>query len=225
MAAIAAATGVLGALGWRVLNSDPTVAENERPLVTEDPATEEPVPEPTPPPSASDNQAEVEPPTPDPTPTPEETETANEAPPTDPPADDEVPADSPAQVAPAPEEQPPSSEDPAPSASLNAGEAQSTVVELYNHVSNQNWDAARAQFSPALAQQFDPGFFGQFDRVSVENLQVIRQTADTVEFLGENTYFYPDGTTQREARTFTVQTVDGQPRIVASSFGRVLKSR
>lgn len=99
------------------------------------------------------------------------------------------------------------------------------MVELYNHVSNQNWDAARAQFSPALAQQFDPGFFGQFDRVSVENLQVIRQTADTVEFLGENTYFYPDGTTQREARTFTVQTVDGQPRIVASSFGRVLKSR
>lgn len=224
MAAIAAAAGVLGAFGWRVLNSAPIAAENDSPPVTESPVAEESEPETTLPPSADDDRVAAEPPTPAPAPAPEATESANAAPPTDPPPNDEGSADSPANAAPAPE-QPPSSDDPATSAPLNAGAAQSTVVELYNHVSNQNWDAARAQFSPALAQQFDPGFFGQFDRVSVENLQIIRQTADMVEFLGENTYFYPDGTTQREARTFTVQTVDGQPRIVASSFGRVLKSR
>jgi serine/threonine-protein kinase len=92
-------------------------------------------------------------------------------------------------------------------------------------VSNQAWDAARSQFGGSLAQQFDPSFFAQFDRVSVENLRVTNQTADTVEFVGENTYVYPDGSTQREQRTFTVQISDGQPRIVASSFRGVLQSR
>lgn len=103
--------------------------------------------------------------------------------------------------------------------------AQATVSALYGHVSNQAWDAARSQFGGSLAQQFDPSFFAQFDRVSVENLRVTNQTADTVEFVGENTYVYPDGSTQREQRTFTVQISDGQPRIVASSFRGVLQSR
>ncbi|MGB3135847.1 MAG: hypothetical protein WBB18_03480, partial [Nodosilinea sp.] len=103
--------------------------------------------------------------------------------------------------------------------------AQSTVAALYSNISSQNWEAARSQFGGALAQQFDPGFFAQFDRVSVENLRVTGQTADSVEFVGENTYFYPDGSTQREERTFTVQIQDGQPRIVSSSFRGVLESR
>ena len=108
---------------------------------------------------------------------------------------------------------------------LTPAAAQATVSALYGHVSNQAWDAARSQFGGSLAQQFDPGFFAQFDRVSVENLRVTGQTADTVEFLGENTYVYPDGSTQREQRTFTVQMSDGQPRIVASNFRSVLQSR
>ncbi|MEA5451944.1 hypothetical protein VB780_25430 [Leptolyngbya sp. CCNP1308] len=92
-------------------------------------------------------------------------------------------------------------------------------------MSNQAWDAARSQFSGPLAQQFDSNFFAQFDHVSVENLRVTGQTTDAVELVGENTYVYPDGSTQREARTFTVQMSDGQPRIVASNFRGVLKSR
>jgi hypothetical protein len=59
----------------------------------------------------------------------------------------------------------------------------------------------------------------------VENLQVTNQTADTVEMIGQNTYIYADGSTQREERTFTVQMVDGQPRIVGSSFVSVLQPR
>ncbi|PSN15657.1 serine/threonine protein kinase [filamentous cyanobacterium CCT1] len=108
---------------------------------------------------------------------------------------------------------------------LTTGAAQATVASLYSHVSNKSWDAARSQFSGPLAQQFDPGFFAQFDRVSVENLRVTGQTADTIEFVGENTYVYPDGSTQREERSFTVQLQDGQPRIVGSSFRGVLQSR
>ncbi|MGB3312480.1 MAG: protein kinase [Nodosilinea sp.] len=108
---------------------------------------------------------------------------------------------------------------------LSTEAAQATVASLYSHVSNKSWDAARSQFSGPLAQQFDPGFFAQFDRVSVENLRVTGQTADTVEFVGENTYVYPDGSTQREERSFAVQMQDGQPRIVGSSFRGVLQSR
>ncbi len=114
---------------------------------------------------------------------------------------------------------------PEPQGELTPAAAQATVSTLYSHVSNGAWDAARSQFGGSLAQQFDPGFFAQFDRVSVENLRVTGQTADTVEFVGENTYVYPDGSTQREERSFTVQMSDGQPRIVGSSFRGVLQSR
>lgn len=111
------------------------------------------------------------------------------------------------------------------SLSLNPGVAQSTVAELYDHITNGNWAMARTQFSPALAEKFDPEFFGQFDQVTVENFRILEQGSDFVSLLGENTFFYPDGTTQREERTFTVQRVDGQPRIVDSDFQRVIKFR
>ena len=111
-----------------------------------------------------------------------------------------------------------------PSSELTPAAAEATVAALYSDVSSQDWDGARSQFGDALAAQFDPGFFAQFDRVSVENLRVTGQTADAIELLGENTYVYADGSTQREERTFTVELRDGQPRIVASSFKGVLQS-
>lgn len=111
-----------------------------------------------------------------------------------------------------------------PSSELTPAAAEATVAALYSHVSNQDWDGARSQFGDALAAQFDPGFFAQFDRVSVENLRVTGQTADAIELLGENTYVYADGSSQREERTFTVELRDGQPRIVASSFKGILQS-
>ncbi len=122
--------------------------------------------------------------------------------------------------------------DPAPSAldsevrssELTPAAAEATVAALYRDVSSQDWDGARSQFGDALAAQFDPGFFAQFDQVSVENLRVTGQTADAIELLGENTYVYTDGSTQREERTFTLEMRDGQPRIVASSFKGVLQS-
>lgn len=114
---------------------------------------------------------------------------------------------------------------PEPNSELTSEAAQATVAVLYDHLSNRSWDAARSQFDGSLAKQFDPSFFTQFNRVSVENLRITSQSADTVEFLGENTYYYPDGSTQREERTFTVQMQDGQPRIVASDFRSVLQSR
>jgi serine/threonine protein kinase len=203
--AIAAIAGLISWSFWRSPSPEP---EPESPPVTTAPVEPEPEPEAAPP--VAESPAPEAEPAPDPEPEPE--------PEPDPPAA-ETPTPAPE---PAPEPEPPAA---APSPELTTGTAQATVTSLYSHISNQSWDAARLQFGGSLAQQFDPGFFRQFNRVSVENLRVTRQTSDTIEFLGENTYYYPDGSTQREERTFTVQIADGQPRIVASRFQRVLQAR
>ena len=110
-------------------------------------------------------------------------------------------------------------------AALTSQMATAAVEDFYNYASRQSWDAARSILSDDLAQQFDPGFFEQFQQVSVENLRVTNQTAETVEMVGQNTYVYPDGSTQREERTYSVQMVNGWPSIVATSFEQVIKAR
>lgn len=114
---------------------------------------------------------------------------------------------------------------PAPPIDLTPDTAQTALTTFYEHLSNQSWEQALAQTSGTVAQQFNPDFFRQFQRVSVENLQVQTQTPESIEFLGQNTYTYNDGSIQTEERTFTVQLVDGQPRIVDSAFVRVMKHR
>ncbi|NER78617.1 MAG: protein kinase [Leptolyngbya sp. SIO1D8] len=108
---------------------------------------------------------------------------------------------------------------------LTEEEAQATVAAFYDHVSNQSWEAARSLVGGALAQQFDPNFFQQFQQVSVDNLRITDQGPGRIEILGRNIYVYEDGSSQQEERTYTVQVIDGQPRIVASAFVRVLQIR
>jgi len=140
---------------------------------------------------------------------------------------DATPTPEPTPEPPAAQEPPPAEPTPeAPEApTLAPATAEATIRALYSHVSNRSWPAAQAVLAGSLAQQFDPGFFQQFQRVTVENLRITSQTADTIEFLGQNTYLYPDGSSQQEDRTFTVQLIDGQPRIIASDFVRVTKAR
>lgn len=130
-------------------------------------------------------------------------------------------------IEPVPEEPAPSKppEEPEEKSPLTPTAAQSTVIAFYSHISNQAWDDAKAQTSGIVAQQFDPDFFQQFQQVSVENLQVTAETPDSIELLGLNTYLYPDDTIQQEERTFTVEIIDDQPRIVDSTFVRITKPR
>ncbi len=114
---------------------------------------------------------------------------------------------------------------PTETVALTPATAQTVISKFYAHLSNQAWDQALAQTGGTVAQQFNPSFFQQFQQVSVENLQVQSQTPESIEFLGQNTYFYHDGSVQKEERTFTVQLVNGQPRIVDSAFVRVTKPR
>ncbi len=112
-----------------------------------------------------------------------------------------------------------------PGADLTPTSAQAVVTAFYDYLSSQSWDQAKAQTSGNVARQFNPNFFQKFQQVSVENLQIRSQSPDAIEFVGQNTYVYGDGSTQREARTFTVELVDGQPRIVDSAFVQVIEAR
>ena len=59
----------------------------------------------------------------------------------------------------------------------------------------------------------------------MEDLRITSQSSQSITLVGDNTYYYPDGTTQREQRNYTVTTMDGVPQITSSQFLQVTKPR
>jgi serine/threonine-protein kinase len=111
---------------------------------------------------------------------------------------------------------------------LDSGElnrAIASVQQLYNNLSLGNLQEARQLFSGSAADQFDPVFFRQFQRVSVDDLREISHDGSAIELQGVVTFVYPDGSTQSESRSFTVDTSTDPALITASSFGQVLQGR
>ena len=106
-----------------------------------------------------------------------------------------------------------------------AAAAVRTVESLYQALSRQDFTAARALFRGEAADQFDPAFFRQFTRVEVADLQPTSRSAGSVTLDGVVSFFYPDGSLQKEARTFTLDTNSDPPRVVASAFGMVVRPR
>lgn len=100
-----------------------------------------------------------------------------------------------------------------------------SVQQLYTDISNGHFDAARQLFSPAAADQFDPAFFSQFQQVSVSDLRETSRSGTSVNLSGTVMFVYPDGTSQSESRTFTVDTASQPALITGSSFVAVLKPR
>ncbi len=132
-------------------------------------------------------------------------------------------------VNPAPEATP-SEAPPADSLNSNTGNAATSqaiasVEQLYNELSLGNIQAARQRFSGEAADQFDPAFFRQFQRVSVDNLRELSRDGTLVTLEGLVTFVYPDGTSQSESRQFTVETATEPALITASSFGQVTRGR
>ncbi|APB34368.1 heat shock protein 70 [Gloeomargarita lithophora Alchichica-D10] len=99
------------------------------------------------------------------------------------------------------------------------------ITGLYEALSAKNWAQARLAYTPAMQSQFDPTFFAQFDRVAVQDLRVTERSPDQWQFLGRNTYFYPNGDTQEEERSYTILWQNNRPIISDSRFVRVLQSR
>ena len=112
-----------------------------------------------------------------------------------------------------------------PSESINEGEAISLIGSLYSLLSAKQFDEAMSLYTPQLAESFSPGFFSQFERVTVEDLQITFRTDSSINFIGQNTYAYPDGSTQRETRSYTVSNLSGELKITASEFIKVTKFR
>jgi serine/threonine-protein kinase len=108
---------------------------------------------------------------------------------------------------------------------LDVNTAIDIINNLYLALSSKQFSSAEKYYSSELLTQFDPNFFNQFERVTVENLRVISQTPEEVKLIGENTYFYPDGSTQRELRAYTVSKINGEPKITASKFIKVIRFR
>jgi serine/threonine protein kinase, bacterial len=108
---------------------------------------------------------------------------------------------------------------------IDENRAKEVVEELYSLLSQKSFDEARNIYSPQLAAQFEPNFFSQFTNVTVENLQPISQTDSSVDLIGENTYIYPDGSTQREQRSYTVSNLNGELKITDSKFVKVTKKK
>jgi hypothetical protein len=104
-------------------------------------------------------------------------------------------------------------------------QAVNSVEQLYNELSMGNMQAARQRFSSEAADQFDPAFFRQFQRVSVDQLQETGRNGSVVTLQGLVTFVYPDGTSQSESRSFTVDTATTPSLITSSSFGQVVKGR
>ena len=108
---------------------------------------------------------------------------------------------------------------------LDVDAAKEVILNLYSHLSNKAWSDAINLHTSEVSFLFDPNFFKQFDKVTVEKLSIASRSDNFINFVGTNTYFYPDGSIQMEERSYTVQLINNIPLISASNFLRVIKSR
>jgi len=99
------------------------------------------------------------------------------------------------------------------------------IENLYQALSNKDFALAETFHDVSLKQQFNPDFFKQFSKVTVDNLEVTYQDMNMVKFIGENNYTYLDNTYQTEKRNYTVSKIDNQLQITSSNFIEVMKPR
>jgi hypothetical protein len=103
--------------------------------------------------------------------------------------------------------------------------ASRSIQELYAALSAKDFEKANLHYGSEAADQFTPGFFMRFQRVTVHNLRVISGTSSTVNLEGEVTFVWPDESLQSETRSFRVDTSRNPAQITASEFGRVISPR
>jgi serine/threonine protein kinase len=108
---------------------------------------------------------------------------------------------------------------------IDENEAIKFLENLYVLLSNKSFEKAKLAYSSRLAAQFNSNFFTQFKKITVNNLQKTSQTNSAINFIGENTYYYLDGSTQREQRSYTVSNINGELKVTNSNFLKVIKSR
>ena len=128
----------------------------------------------------------------------------------------------PAPLSPAPAATPLAAEDQGPAAVDRAVDG---IQQLYQALSAKDFNQAQTLYGSAAADQFDPSFFRQFERVSVQDLRTTSRSGTTVNLEGVITFVWPDGSVQRESRTFSVDSGSVPAVITGSEFVRVLTPR
>lgn len=108
---------------------------------------------------------------------------------------------------------------------VNVDIAIALIEDFYHSLSVKQFERATMLLGPQLRAASSLKFFNRFTRVTVENLRLVSERDGSINLVGENTYVYPDGSTQREARSYTVRNLDGRLQIVTSEFIKVKKSR
>jgi len=106
---------------------------------------------------------------------------------------------------------------------INAAVA--SIQELYAALSAKDYATAASHFGPVAADQFDPTFFNQFERVTVADLHQTSSTGSMLNLEGLVTFVYRNGTVQTETRSFTVDTRTTPALITSSEFGQVVQPR
>lgn len=86
----------------------------------------------------------------------------------------------------------------APEGAATVDLAVAGIQQLYQALSAKDFSQAQALYGSAAADQFDPSFFRQFERVSVQDLRATSQTGSTVNLEGVVTFVWPDGSLQTE---------------------------
>ena len=97
------------------------------------------------------------------------------------------------------------------------------VKDVYRFINRRQYNLAESLYvNPELV---DADFLNQFDRVTVENLQITDKAENYVQLKGMNTYYYPDGSVQTESRSYTLEVIDNDWKITQSDFLKVIKPR
>lgn len=103
--------------------------------------------------------------------------------------------------------------------------AVAVINELYANLSAKDFEKSKDLYGAGAADQFGPGFFVQFKRVTAQNLRVTSATKSMVNLEGEVIFYWPDGSYQAETRYFSVDTTSEPALITASEFGNVMRPR
>jgi hypothetical protein len=114
---------------------------------------------------------------------------------------------------------------PAPAGTDAINAAVTSIQELYGALSDKDYGRAASLFGPMAADQFDPTFFNQFERVTLADLRQTSSAGSMLNFEGVVTFVYRNGDVQTETRSFTVDTRNNPALITSSEFGRVIQPR
>lgn len=121
---------------------------------------------------------------------------------------------------------PQASTTPAPSSNTQKVDAAIYVIqEWVSAMSDMDSQRASQYMTGDAERMYDPGFFKQFERVNVSRLTIDNVSGSFINLNGIMTFVYPDGSIQKETRTFTVFTKDDAAVVTNTEFGKVIQSR